>query len=322
MRANIKPFTKEEINTITGFMQKRILMDNNDEIITTFLDVKNGLEAAAADEDEDLANILHLAFDNENNIKRIKTYGDTLFLVKILMLLASFRGDMLPKDATAGMKFLSENFFTFEFDSISNLQDIMLNDVPANYGLDLVYLNELGAAKLIIDGIRETEEFVDGLIALQCARNFNLFDELTEQILDNDNLRLSFTKTITTAILDKKLGFVSGRHKDDTVDWGIAVVPDGGIYDCDPNDLLAIPIVDNSSYKTQHELHQQLGPERICNAIFESVVTNLFDTNNRKGALAFLDALGMKFNVIPKKVSDFETATDEDTDESSMFSEI
>lgn len=253
MRANIKPFTKEEINAITGFMQKRILMDNNDEIITTFLDVKNGLEAAAADEDEDLANILHLAFDNENNIKRIKTYGDTLFLIKILMLLASFRGDMLPEDATAGMKFLSENFFTFEFDSISNLQDIMLNDVPANYGLDLVYLNELGAAKLIIDGIRETEEFVDGLIALQCARNFNLFDELTEQILNNDDLRLSFSKTITTAILDQKLGFVSGRHKDGTVDWGIAVVPDGGIDDCDPSDLLVIPIIDNSPYKAQHQ---------------------------------------------------------------------
>lgn len=322
MRANIKPFTKEEINTITSFMQKRILMDNNDEIITTFLDVKNGLEAAAADEDEDLANILHLAFDNENNIKRIKTYGDTLFLIKILMLLASFRGDMLPEDATAGMKFLSENFFTFEFDSISNLQDIMLNDVPANYGLDLVYLNELGAAKLIIDGIRETEEFVDGLIALQCARNFNLFDELTEQILNNDDLRLSFSKTITTAILDQKLGFVSGRHKDGTVDWGIAVVPDGGIDDCDPSDLLVIPIIDNSPYKAQHELHQQFGPEKICNAIFESVVTNLFDTDNRKGALAFLDALGMKFNVIPKKVSEFETADDEDADESSMFSEI
>lgn len=322
MRANIKPFTKEEINAITGFMQKRILMDNNDEIITTFLDVKNGLEAAAADEDEDLANILHLAFDNENNIKRIKTYGDTLFLIKILMLLASFRGDMLPEDATAGMKFLSENFFTFEFDSISNLQDIMLNDVPANYGLNLVYLNELGAAKLIIDGIRETEEFVDGLIALQCASNFNLFDELAEQMLDNDGLRLSFAKTITTAIFDKKLGFVSTKHKDGTVDWDIAAVPDGGIGNCDPNDLLVISIVDNSSYKTQHELHQQLGPEGICNAIFESVVTSLFDTDNRKDALAFLDALGMKFNVIPKKISDFETADDEDVDESSMFSEI
>lgn len=205
---------------------------------------------------------------------------------------------------------------------IRTIIDNNKDDEYANYGLDLVYLNKLGAAKLIIDGIRETEEFVDGLIALQCARNFNLFDELTEQILDNDDLRLSFTKTITTAILDKKLGFVSGRHKDGTVDWGIAVVPDGGIYDCDPNDLLAIPIIDNSSYKTQHELHQQLGPERICNAIFESVVTNLFDTNNRKGALAFLDALGMKFNVIPKKVSEFETADDEDADESSMFSEI
>lgn len=321
MRINIKPFTKEEVNTINDFMHKEVLTDNNDEIITTFLDVKNSLEAAA-NEDADVIDILHLAFDNEKSIKRIKVFGNSVFLIKILMLLTAFRGDMLPEDATAGMKFLSENFFTFEFDSISNLQDIMLNDVPANYGLDLVYLNELGAAKLIIDGIRETEEFVDGLIALQCARDFNLFDELTEQILDNDDLRLSFTKTITTAILDKKLGFVSGRHKDGTVDWGIAVVPDGGIYDCDPNDLLAIPIIDNSSYKTQHELHQQLGPERICNAIFESVVTNLFDTNNRKGALAFLDALGMKFNVIPKKVSEFETADDEDADESSMFSEI
>lgn len=322
MRANIKPFTKEEINTITGFMQKRILMDNNDEIITTFLDVKNGLEAAAADEDEDLANILHLAFDNENNIKRIKTYGDTLFLIKILMLLASFRGDMLPKDATAGMKFLSENFFTFEFDSISNLQDIMLNDVPANYGLDLVYLNELGAAKLIIDGIRETEEFVDGLIALQCASNFKLFDGFAEQVLDNEDLRLSFAKAVTTAVLEQKLGFVSGRHKDGTVDWGIAVVPDGGIDDCDPNDLLVIPVIDNSPYKTQHELHFQFGPEKICNAVFESIVTNLFDVDNRAGVLAFLDALGIKLNVIPKKVSDFEADSDEDVDESSMFSEI
>lgn len=314
MRANMEPFTKEEINAITDFMQKKILTDNNDEIITTFLDVKNGLEAAAADEDEDLANILHLAFDNENNIKRIKTYGDTLFLIKILMLLASFRGDMLPKDAAAGMKFLSETFFTIDFDSISGLQDIMLDDAPANYGLDLVYLNELGVAKLIIDGIRETEEFVDGLIVLQCARNFKLFDELTEQILDNDDLRLSFTKTITTAILDQKLGFMSGKHKDGTVDWGIVV------YDLD--DLLVIPIIDNSLYKTQHELHQQFGPERICNAIFESVVTNLFDTDNRKDALAFLEALGMKFNVIPKKVSAFKADDDEDADESSMFSEI
>ena len=322
MRINIKPFTKEEVNTINDFMHKEVLTDNDDEIITTFLDVKNGLEVAAADEDEDLANILHLAFDNENNIKRIKTYGDTLFLIKILMLLASFRGNMLPEDATAGMKFLSENFFTFEFDSISNLQDIMLNDVPANYGLDLVYLNELGVAKLIIDGIRETEEFVDGLIALQCARNFKLFDELTEQILENDELRLSFSKTITTAILDQKLGFMSGKHKDGTVDWGIAVIPDEGIHGYDPDDLLVISIVDNSSYKTQHELHQQLGSEGICAAIFESVVTNLFDTDNRKNALAFLDALGMKFNVIPKKVSQFEADSDEDVDESSMFSEI
>ena len=176
MRANIKPFTKEEINAITDFMQKEVLTDNNDEIITTFLDVKNGLEAAT-DENEDLTNILHLAFDNEKSIKRIKIFGDSVFLIKILMLLASFRGDMLPEDATAGMKFLSENFFTIDFDSISGLQDIMLDDAPANYGLDLVYLNELGAAKLIIDGIRETEEFVDGLIALQCARNFKLFDD-------------------------------------------------------------------------------------------------------------------------------------------------
>lgn len=320
MRANIKPFTKEEINTITDSMQKRILMNNNDEIITTFLDVKNGLEVAA-DEDEDLTNILHLAFDNENNIKRIKIFGDSIFLIKILMHLTAFRGDMLPEDAKAGMKFLSENFFTIEFDSISGFQDIMF-DAPVNYGLDLVYLNELGVAKLIIDGIRETEEFVDGLIALQCASNFNLFDELAEQMLDNDGLRLSFAKTITTAIFDKKLGFVSTKHKDGTVDWDIAAVPDGGIGNCDPNDLLVISIVDNSSYKTQHELHQQLGPEGICNAIFESVVTSLFDTDNRKDALAFLDALGMKFNVIPKKISDFETADDEDVDESSMFSEI
>ena len=313
MHANIKPFTKEEINSITDFMQKRILTDNNDEIITTFLDVKNGLETAA-DENEDLTNLLHVAFDNENNIKRIKAFGDTLFLIKILMFLMSFRDNILPEDATAGMKLLSETFFTIDFDSISGFQDIMLDDAPANYGLDLVYLNELGVAKLIIDGIRETEEFVDGLIALQCARNFKLFDELIEQILDNDDLRLSFSKTITTAVLDQKLGFMSSKHKDGTVDWGIVV------YDLD--DLLVIPIIDNSLYKTQHELHQQFGPEKICNAVFESVVTNLFDTNNRKGALAFLDALGMKFNVIPKKVSEFETADNEDADESSMFSEI
>lgn len=198
----------------------------------------------------------------------------------------------------------------------------MLNDASANYGLDLVYLNKLGAAKLIIDGIRETEEFVDGLIALQCASDFNLFDELTEQILNNDNLRLSFSKTITTAILDQKLGFVSGRHKDGTVDWGIAVVPDGGVDDCDPSDLLVIPIVDNSPYKTQHELHLQFGPEQICDAVFESIVTNLFDTDNRAGVLAFLDTLGIKFNVIPKRVSQFEADSDEDVDESSMFSEI
>lgn len=321
MRANIKPFTKEEINAITGFMQKEVLTDNNDEIITTFLDVKNGLEAAA-DEDADVTDVLHLAFDNDKTIKRIKIFGDSIFLIKILMLLTAFRGDMLSDDAKAGMKFLSENFFTVEFDSISGLQDIMLNDASANYELDLVYLNKLGAAKLIIDGIRETEEFVDGLIALQCARNFNLFDELTEQILNNDNLRLSFSKTITTAILDQKLGFVSGRHKDGTVDWGIAVVPDGGVDDCDPSDLLVIPIVDNSPYKTQHELHLQFGPEQICDAVFESIVTNLFDTDNRAGVLAFLDTLGIKFNVIPKRVSQFEADSDEDVDESSMFSEI
>lgn len=321
MRINIKPFTKEEVNTINTFMQKEVLTDNNDEIITTFLDVKNGL-GAAADEDADVTNILHLAFDNEKSIKRIKVFGDSVFLVKILMLLTAFRGSVLPEGAKPGMKFLSENFFAVEFDSIDSLQNILLDDASVNYGLDLIYLNELGVAKLIIDGIRETEEFVDGLIALQCARNYNLFDELTEQILNNDELRLSFAKTITTAILDKKLGFVSGRHKNGTVDWGIAVVPDGGIDSCDPNDLLAIPIIDNSPYKTQHELHQQYGPEKICNAVFESVVTNLFDTDNRKGVLAFLDALGMKLNVIPKKISDFEADSDEDVDESSMFSEI
>lgn len=321
MRINIKPFTKEEVNTINTFMQKEVLTDNNDEIITTFLDVKNGL-GAAADEDADVTNILHLAFDNEKSIKRIKVFGDSVFLVKILMLLTAFRGSVLPEGAKPGMKFLSENFFTVEFDSIDSLQNILLDDASVNYGLDLIYLNELGVAKLIIDGIRETEEFVDGLIALQCARNYNLFDELTEQILNNDELKLSFAKTITTAILDKKLGFVSGRHKNGTVDWGIAVVPDGGIDSCDPNDLLAIPIIDNSPYKTQHELHQQYGPEKICNAVFESVVTNLFDTDNRKGVLAFLDALGMKLNVIPKKISDFEADSDEDVDESSMFSEI
>ena len=59
MRINIKPFTKEEVNTINTFMQKEVLTDNNDEIITTFLDVKNGL-GAAADEDADVTNILHL----------------------------------------------------------------------------------------------------------------------------------------------------------------------------------------------------------------------------------------------------------------------
>lgn len=321
MRINIKPFTKEEVNTINDFMHKEVLTDNNDEIITTFLDVKNSLEAAA-NEDADVIDILHLAFDNEKSIKRIKVFGNSVFLIKILILLTTFRGDMLPDDAKAEMKFLSENFFTIEFDSIDGLQNILLDDASANYGLDLIYLNELGVAKLIIDGIRETEEFVDGLIALQCARNFKLFDELTEQILNNDRLRLSFSKTITTAILDQKLGFMSGKHKDGTVDWGIAVIPDEGIHGYDPDDLLAIPIIDNSPYKTQHELHQRFGPEKICNAVFESVVTNLFDTDNRKGALAFLDALGMKFNVIPKKISDFEADDDEDADESSMFSEI
>ena len=202
MRINIKPFTKEEVNTINTFMQKEVLTDNNDEIITTFLDVKNGL-GAAADEDADVTNILHLAFDNEKSIKRIKVFGDSVFLVKILMLLTAFRGSVLPEGAKPGMKFLSENFFTVEFDSIDSLQNILLDDVSVNYGLDLEYLNDLGVAKLIIDGIRETEEFVDGLIALQCASDFKLFDELTEQILDNDELRLSFAKTVTTAILDK-----------------------------------------------------------------------------------------------------------------------
>lgn len=321
MRINIKPFTKEEVNTINTFMQKEVLTDNNDEIITTFLDVKNGL-GAAADEDADVTNILHLAFDNEKSIKRIKVFGDSVFLVKILMLLTAFRGSVLPEGAKAGMKFLSENFFTIEFDSIDGLQNILLDDASVNYGLDLEYLNELGVAKLLIDGIRETEEFVDGLIALQCASNFKLFDGFAEQILDNEALRLSFARAVTTAILEHKLGFVSVRHKDDTVDWGIAVVPDGGIDGCDPNDLLAIPIIDNSPYKTQHELHLQLGPEKICNAVFESVVTNLFDTDNRAGVLAFLDTLGIKLNIIPKKVSDFEAASDEDADEDSMFSEI
>lgn len=321
MRTNMEPFTKEEINAITDFMQKEVLTDNNDEIITTFLDVKNGLEAAA-DEDADVTDVLHLAFDNDKTIKRIKIFGDSVFLIKILMLLASFRGDMLPEDATAGMKLLSENFFTVEFDSISGLQDIMLNDASANYGLDLVYLNELGVAKLIIDGIRETEEFVDGLIALQCASDFTMFDGFVEQVLDNEQLKLSFSRVIATAILEHRLGFVSGNHKDGTVDWGISVIPDEGLDDCDPNDLLVIPIVDNSPYKTQHELHLQFGPEQICDAVFESIVTNLFDTDNRAGVLAFLDTLGIKFNVIPKKISDFELDTDEDADESSMFSEI
>lgn len=218
---------------------------------------------------------------------------------------------------------MSENFFTVEFDSISDFQRIILDDdAPANYGLDLVYLNELGVAKLLIDGIRETEEFVDGLIALQCASDFTMFDGFVEQILDNEQLKLSFSRVIATAILEHRLGFVSGNHKDGTVDWGISVIPDEGLDDCDPNDLLVIPIVDNSPYKTQHELHLQFGPEQICDAVFESIVTNLFDTDNRAGVLAFLDTLGIKFNVIPKKNSDFELDTDEDADESSMFSEI
>lgn len=321
MRTNIKSFTKEEVDALNAFIQKEVLTDNNDEIITTFLDIKNNFEVAA-DEDTNVTDVLHLAFDNEKNIKRIKTFGDSAFLIKILMLLTAFRGDMLPKDAKAGLKFLSENFFTVEFDNINDLQDIMFNNAPVNYGLDLVYLNELGVAKLLIDGIRETEEFVDGLIALQCASNFKLFDGFAEQVLDNEELRLSFARAVTTAVLEKKLGFVSGRHKDGTVDWGIAVVPDGGIDDCDPSDLLVIPIIDNSPYKTQHELHLQFGSEKICNAVFESVITNLFDIDNRAGVLAFLDVLGIKLNVIPKKLSDFEADTDEDADESSMFSEI
>lgn len=320
MRTNIKSFTKEEVETLSTFIQEEVIKDNNDEIITTFLDIKNSVETAAGE--TDAAKVLHSVFGNENIVQDIKAFGDTIFLIKSLMLIAAQR-DVLLKNPEAGLKFLSENFFTVEFDSINGFQRIILDDdAPTNYGLDLVYLNELGVAKLLIDGIRETEEFVDGLIALQCASNFKLFDGFAEQVLDNEDLRLSFARAVTTAVLEKKLGFVSGRHKDGTVDWGIAVVPDEGIHGYDPNDLLAIPIIDNSSYKTQHELHQQLGPERICNAIFESVVTNLFDTNNRKGALAFLDALGMKFNVIPKKVSEFETADDEDADESSMFSEI
>lgn len=320
MRTNIKSFTKEEVETLSTFIQEEVIKDNNDEIITTFLDIKNSVETAAGE--TDAAKVLHSVFGNENIVQDIKAFGDTIFLIKSLMLIAAQR-DVLLKNPEAGLKFLSENFFTVEFDSINGFQRIILDDdAPTNYGLDLVYLNELGVAKLLIDGIRETEEFVDGLIALQCASNFKLFDGFAEQVLDNEDLRLSFARAVTTAVLEKKLGFVSGRHKDGTVDWGIAVVPDGGIYDCDPNDLLAIPIIDNSPYKTQHELHLQFGPEKICNAVFESVITNFFDIDNRKGVLAFLDALGIKLNVIPQKISDFEADADEDADESSMFSEI
>lgn len=320
MRTNIKSFTKEEVDALSTFIQKEVIKDNNNEIITTFLDIKNSVEAAAGE--ADATKVLHLTFNNDGVVKDIKAFGDTIFLIKTLMLITAQR-DVLPKNPEAGLKFLSENFFTVEFDSINELQNTMLgDDVPANYGLDLVYLNELGVAKLLIDGIRETEEFVDGLIALQCASNFKLFDGFAKQMLDNENLRLSFARAVTTAILEHRLGFVSGRHKDDTVDWGIAVVSDGGIDDCDPSDLLVIPIVDNSPYKTQHELYLQFGPEKICNAVFESIVTNLFDIDNRAGVLAFLDTLGIKLNIIPKKLSDFESDADEDVDESSMFSEI
>lgn len=320
MRTNIKSFTKEEVDALSTFVQKEVIKDNNDEIITTFLGIKNSVETAAGD--ADATKILHLTFNNDGIVKDIKVFGDTIFLIKSLMLIAAQR-DVLPKNPEAGLKFLSENFFTVEFDSINGLQNTMLgDDAPANYGLDLVYLNELGVAKLLIDGIRETEEFVDGLIALQCAGKFKLFDGFAEQILNNEDLRLSFSRAVTTAILEHRLGFVSGRHKDGTVDWGIAVVPDGGINDCDPSDLLVIPVIDNSPYKTQHELHLQFGPEKICNAVFESVITNLFDIDNRAGVLAFLDTLGIKLNIIPKKISNFEADTDEDADESSMFLEI
>lgn len=324
MRTNIKSFTKEEVDALSAFVQKEVIKDNNDEIITTFLGIKNSIETAAGD--TDATKVLHLTFNNDGIIKDIKAFGNTIFLIKTLMLIAAQR-DVLPENPEAGLKFLSENFFTVEFDSINGFQRIILDDdAPANYGLDLVYLNELDVAKLLIDGIRETEEFVDGLIALQCASNFKLFDGLVEQILDNEKLRLSFARAVTTAVFEQKLGFVSGRHKDGTVDWGIAVVPDGGIDDCDPSDLLVIPIIDNSTYKTQHELHLQFGPEKICNAVFESVVTNLFDIDNRVGVLAFLDALGIKPNIILKKISDFEADTDEDadedSDENSMFLEI
>ena len=320
MRTNIKSFTKEEVDALSTFIQKEVIKDNNNEIITTFLGIKNNIEAAAGD--EDTTKVLHSVFGNENIAQDIKAFGDTIFLIKSLMFIAAQK-DVLPENPEAGLKFLSENFFTVEFDSINGLQNTMLSDdAPANYGLNLVYLNELGVAKMLIDGIRETEEFVDGLIALQCASSFKLFDGFAKQILDNENLRLSFSRAVATAILEHRLGFVSGSHKDGTVDWGIAVVPDGGIDDCDPNDLLVIPIIDNSSYKTQHELHLQFGPEKICNAAFESVVTNLFDRDNRAGVLAFLDTLGIKLNIIPKKVPDFEADADEDADEDSMFSEI
>lgn len=299
MRTNIKSFTKEEVHALNTFVQKEVIKDNNDEIITTFLGIKNSIETAAGD--TDATKVLHLTFSNDGVVKDIKAFGDTVFLIKTLMLIAVQR-DVLPENPKAGMKFLSENFFTVEFDSISDFQRIILDDdAPANYGLDLVYLNELGVAKLLIDGIRETEEFVDGLIALQCASDFTMFDGFVEQILDNEQLKTVFSRVIATAILEHRLGFVSGNHKDGTVDWGISVIPDEGLDDCDPNDLLVIPIVDNSPYKTQHELHLQFGPEQICDAVFESIVTNLFDTDNRAGVLAFLDTLGIKFNVIPKK---------------------
>lgn len=320
MRTNIKSFTKEEVDALSTFVQKEVIKDNNDEIITTFLGIKNSVETAAGD--ADATKVLHLTFNNDGIVKDIKVFGDTIFLIKSLMLIAAQK-NVLPENPEAGLKFLSDNFFTVEFDSIDGLQNTMLSDnAPANYGLDLVYLNELGVAKLLIDGIRETEEFVDGLIALQCASNFKLFDGFAEQILDNEGLRLSFARAVITAILEQRLGFVSGRHKDGTVDWGIAVIPDGGIDNCDPSDLLVIPVIDNSPYKTQHELHLQFGPEKICNAVFESVITNLFDIDNRAGVLAFLDTLGIKLNIIPKKISNFEADTDEDADESSMFSEI
>lgn len=174
------------------------------------------------------------------------------------------------------------------------------------------------------NGIISIEDDYAGCIGICCKIGDNAFYFLgsEDDNITKDEYWKSYTLNMTIDMIFDILKDSESAERNGLDDWGIAVVPDGGIYDCDPNDLLAIPIIDNSSYKTQHELHQQLGPERICNAIFESVVTNLFDTNNRKGALAFLDALGMKFNVIPKKVSEFETADDEDADESSMFSEI